>query len=119
MTWDSAFGLDDFGLDADESAPVVTDVSPAEGAAIARTAAVAFTVTDDIGLRRIVLVAKFSQGWEAVYDGGEFSPEYTRSSVQTLLSGRSYRFTLRRDAGWPEPPTITALAFDTSGNETA
>jgi hypothetical protein len=103
---------------ADTSPPVVSNVTPSTGTAIARTASVALTVTDDVGFRRIVLVAKFSTGWEVVYDGTGFSPGYIgRSSVQVLVVGTSYRFTIFRTAGWPESPTIVPYAFDSSGNE--
>jgi hypothetical protein len=131
VSWSDAFGLDPYGFGVDEdpfpvagpadaTPPVVSNVSPPTGTPLARTSPVFLDVTDELGLRRIVLVAKFSTGWETVYDGTGFSPAYAAgSTVAVLIVGRSYRFRLRRTAGWPSAPSIVPYAFDGGGNEPA
>jgi hypothetical protein len=127
-TWSDAFGLDAFGFGVDEAPaggldatlPVVSDVLPAVGTAIGRSTPVFLTVTDETALRRTILVAKFSTGWEVIYDGDGFSPGYASgSTVTTLVAGSSYRFRIRRTAGWPEAPAIVPFAYDGGGNEPA
>jgi hypothetical protein len=105
---------------SDSTLPVITNVAPTPGTPISRTAMVMFDVTDETELRRVILVAKFAAEWEVIYDGETFSPEYAAGSqVTVLVVGQSYRFRVRRAAGWPEAPSITAYAYDTGGNEPA
>lgn len=126
-TWSDSFGLDPFGfgVDApppagDSTLPTVTDVTPTPGTPVARNAFISLTVSDEVALRRVVLIAKFSTSWEVIYDGSGFAPGYAPRSTRTeLVPGASYRFRVRREAGWPEAPVILPIPTDTSGNESA
>ena len=42
------------------------------------------------------------------------------SSTRTELeAGKSYRYRVRRNAGWPEAPTLLPIPIDTAGNESS
>lgn len=100
----------------DAANPVATVVSPPEGSAISSTTPLVIDVTDDLGLRRVIVAARFPDGTaELVHDGDLFSTRYASSS-KTAISG-GFRFTLRRQGGWFASPTIQVFPFDTSGNE--
>ncbi len=98
--------------------PAVSNQSPPSGTPLALTASVSFNVTDDSGLRRVMLTVRQSGvGIEEVaYNGNVFVGFYAGvSTLQSIAGG--YRFTLRRRGGWQGGPTFTVYAFDTSGNE--
>lgn len=106
------------GGSADLSPPTVSDVSPPVGTPVTRSTPISLTVTDDVQLRRVVLIAKFSTTWEVVHDGTGFGPQYAAlSSRTTLVEGASYRFRVVRTAGWPEAPLLLPIGTDTGGNE--
>jgi hypothetical protein len=100
----------------DSATPVAAVVSPPEGSSISSTTPLVIDVTDDLGLRRVIVAARFPDGTaELVHDGDLFSTRYASSS-KTAISG-GFRFTLRRQGGWFASPTIQVFPFDTSGNE--
>lgn len=100
----------------DSANPVAAVVSPPEGSSISSTTPLVIDVTDDLGLRRVIIAARFPDGTaELVHDGDLFSTRYASSS-KTAISG-GFRFTLRRQGGWFASPTIQVFPFDTSGNE--
>jgi hypothetical protein len=98
--------------------PVVSNVSPAAGTALARTDAVFFDVTDDSGVfRRIIVTATFTDGVaEVVHDGDGFAARYGSTSTRTPITN-GFRYRVRRTGGWPYGPTIRAYAIDPAGNE--
>jgi len=108
--------LDFLGTAEIEPAPPTVAVSPPSGTEIARTQAVSVTVLDDVGLRRVLIVARFPNGDEEfVTDGERFSQRYLSSSTSPTTGGQV--FTLRRQGGWPDAPTINVYAIDTDGGE--
>lgn len=103
----------------DESVPVVANFNPAPGTPIARTAPIAFDVTDDSGVfRRIFVVAFFpaTGATEVVHDGDSFRGHYAAGSGRTMIAA-GFRYTVLRTGGWPGPPTIQTFAIDRAGNE--
>lgn len=100
----------------DVTPPTVTVVSPAPGAELARNGAVTFDVTDDLGLRDVVVWVEIAGAWEVVYGGAVagFAPAYSSSSKSPISSG--FQFVVRRAGSWIASPTFHALAFDTGGN---
>lgn len=103
----------------DESVPVVANFNPTPGTPIARTAPIAFDVTDDSGdFRRIFVVAFFpaTGATEVVHDGDSFRGHYAAGSARTMIAS-GFRFTVLRTGGWPGAPTIQTFAIDRAGNE--
>lgn len=98
--------------------PQVVNVSPAPGTAIPGTTPLVFEVTDLEGLLAVLIGASFANvpGWELVFDGAAFAPNYRAGSTVTVIQG-GLRFQLMRDGGWPGAPTITPYPFDTTGLE--
>lgn len=100
----------------DSANPVAAVVSPPEGSAISSTTPLVIDVTDDLGLRRVIIAARFPDGTaELVHDGDAFSTRYASSGRSTISGG--FRYTLRRTGGWFASPTISVFPVDTSGNE--
>lgn len=97
----------------DQTAPVVTVVSPAPGQYIPRNVAFVVDVTDDRGAPKVALYAEFrsSRLCELVRKLDRFTFRYeSLSTVEAIPNG--YRFTFRREGGWPSAPTFGVLAFD-------
>lgn len=107
---------------ADTTPPVVSNVTPIDGSTIDPRDSVSERVTDDQALRGVVLVAKFADLWETIYEGrlvddvwvGAFGPGYTGSTIADTTGG--YDFVLRRAGGWTRGFTLANRAFDTGGN---
>lgn len=100
-------------------APVVTLVSPADGATIDPSTAIVLDVTDNSGeLATVTIDVTYQDGLsEAIYDGLAFKPYYrTGSTIVTITGG--FRFTLRRaHGGWPAgAPLFNIEPLDPSGN---
>lgn len=104
---------------ASDPAPVLTGLSPAAGAPLAPTAAVAFDVTDVSGLRRVYVFARLSGGAkEVVHNGSAFEPAYEVGSARTAISN-GYHYVLRRYGGWPAgSASFEVHAIDRTGAET-
>jgi hypothetical protein len=100
----------------DQSRPVVTVVSPAPGTQIARNAPVVVDVTDDSGTVGVVLLVRFPnfRVLEGIWDGENWGFNYTSASVKStrVAIANGWRFTLRRDGGWPGAPTFIARGLD-------
>jgi hypothetical protein len=97
--------------------PTVTLVSPGAGTIIVKEDAVVFRVTDDAGLRRVMVVADHSSGqFEVIHDGDQFCRGYAGSTRTAISHG--YEYTCQRDRGWPGTGlAIRIYPIDTSGNE--
>lgn len=103
--------------------PVVAIVSPAPSTEITALTPIVVDVTDDVAIRRSILVATIvvaSMGTvrEVVHDGTAFSAAYLSRSSRAAIS-HGYRYTVLRGGGWPAGTTLSfeVFAIDTSGNE--
>lgn len=103
--------------------PVVSNVAPAVGTALAPSDRVTFDVTDDSGVfRRIQLKAEYFSGAvlalrELIWDGATFDPRFLGSTVTAIAGG--WHFDLVRSGGWPSAPSVTPYAIDQLGLENA
>lgn len=102
----------------DTTPPQVTNITPANGATIARAAAVEFDVTDDTGLAAVIVMVLYPDtgDYEVAHDGTTFAPRFVSKSTRTAISG-GYRFKLVRTGGWPSAPTVRVKPIDTAANE--
>jgi len=108
------------GGSADSTGPVITNVTPAQGVRRGSTQSVQFDVTDDVALRRVFLYANFSvdKASEVVWNGLIFLFPYGLSIRTELIAGRSYRYIISRQGGWPTNDlALTVNAIDSSANE--
>lgn len=123
----------DFIADAgDETAPEISDVTPAEGTVLGPNDPIGFRVTDPFGnlertnvyayfprtrLFEVVFFRAISGPWGSRAEG--FAPKYigTREVVE---EGADFLFSgVIREGGWPEPPIIIPDPIDSAGNEAA
>jgi hypothetical protein len=103
----------------DTTAPVISNVTPATGTTIGRTATLGLDVTDATNaLRRVIIIASFpARGLvDLVHDGAAFAPLYAGGSTRSTL-GLGYRYALARAGGWPADVTLAVYAIDEAGNE--
>ncbi|MCC6178807.1 MAG: hypothetical protein WAZ94_15275 [Phycisphaerales bacterium] len=99
--------------------PVVSVISPPTGTSVLAETPLAISITDNVALRRALIVARFSDGSEEVVHTGErFAQAYLAYSQRTATSG-GWQYSIRRTAGWPKAPTLDIYAIDTSGREAA
>lgn len=110
----------------DTSPPIVTNLSIAPGATIAKTTAISFCVSDNLGhLGRVLILARFTGTLvvESVYSRGAFDPMY--ADYSTVVSngpvGTPLNFIVARKGGWlaGTAPSLEVYAFDAEGNESA
>jgi hypothetical protein len=101
----------------DLTAPVVENVAPAPGTPLASLASVSFDVVEAVGLRRVIVAARFSDGaYEVVHDGDAFGARYAGISSRVQAGDRT-TYVIRRRRGWGSAPTLKVFPIDTSGNE--
>jgi hypothetical protein len=103
----------------DSTPPAITNMTPTPGSALLYSQPIAFDVTDEAGLRRIVVLASFEgkEDFEVVHDGDRFAPRYSASpNARSTIEG-GYHYNVLRRGGWPGPPTLTCHAIDAGGNE--
>ena len=96
--------------------PTVSFVSPSPGAAIETNDPIVVDVVDeDTADLSVFLFAALSNGaQEVVWDGSAFALYYSGSTRAAIANG--YRYTIRRNAGWPNGPvSIKANAIDDTG----
>jgi len=100
--------------------PTIGSVSPTNGAVIESDDTIAFTVTDSAELSRVIVSATFSdpERTETVYDGTLRAP-YDTESVVTPTGDTALAFSIKRDEGWLDSPTINIFAVDAAGNVSA
>ncbi len=122
--WGGGIGSDDGGGgsgSSDVTPPVLADFSPPLGTAIGRTDQIHFTVTDDVAIRRVIIVAAYTATGidELVFDGDNFCGAYAgRSRREVIANG--FRYTVARGrGGFPSQPIFRTFAIDQSGNENA
>ena len=105
---------------ADNTGPTITNVTPATGVKRGSMQSVQFDVTDDVALKRVFLYANFAvdKPSEIIWNGIVFLFPYGLSSRTELIAGRSYRYVISRQGGWPTSDlNLTVNALDTSANE--
>lgn len=105
---------------ADPTPPIVSDYDPPLGTPIWPYRPVKFSVTDDAGVfAAIVVYASFGGGrpTELVHDGTLFRHPYGSSVREVITNG--FRYTIRRQGGWPTYPVFVAHAIDLGGNVNA
>lgn len=109
------------GVVTDITKPAVANLSPTPGTTLQKTQPVSLEVTDVGGLRRVMVVASFPglDLEEVVHNGTSWGPRYSLAPNARTAITNGYRFTVLRRGGWPAPPTLTAYAVDTAGNEAA
>lgn len=97
----------------DSAPPTVTLVSPAPGTLISRSTPFVIDVTDDAEgvFACLFMRSRESRVYEVAWDGDAFSDLYARASARASVSG-GWRFTLRREGGWPGAPAFTVRALD-------
>lgn len=103
----------------DPTPPVVAVVSPTVGTTIGFATPLVVNVTDNLSsFRRIVVVVQFPglRITELAYDGEAFTTAYEGTSAVVAIAN-GFQFTLRRNAAWPDSPTVRVYAIDTAGNE--
>jgi len=132
-TFSARRGLGDllFRDGIDVTVPVISDVTPAEGAELEATDTVAFKVTDSGGnLSRTTVLAYYPTlaRFEVVWFGatfaagaytftGGFGPQY--SGTRTEIDGGFQFSDVIRRGDWPAFPTLVVDAGDSDGNESA
>ena len=99
--------------------PLVSVVTPALGSSVLAETPLVISITDNVALRRALIVARFADGTEeVVHTGDRFAQSYLAYSQRSAISG-GWQYSLRRTAGWPLAPTLDVYAIDTSGREAA
>lgn len=95
----------------DTTPPVVALIEPADGGELDRFAAVVLEVTDETALGRVFVVARYPTLGveEVVHQGDRFAALYTGASSRASIAG-GYRYSVRRNGGWPAPPVLTVYA---------
>lgn len=94
--------------------PTITLVSPAPGTLISRSTPFVVDVTDDFlsgTFACLFMRSRESRVYEIAWDGEEFADLYAVGSTRASITN-GWRFTLRREGGWPGAPTFTVRAFD-------
>lgn len=103
----------------DETNPEVVDVVPTDGADIQRTTSISFAIEDDTKIRQAFIFAYFASGQrDVVYDTHEFSPAYTKSTINKV-SDRRWEVVVRKLGGWVTSPSIKVNGIDIGGNVTS
>jgi hypothetical protein len=100
------------------SPPVIENVSPPAGTAIAPSDPLAFDVVDPDGFAAILVSAEFPDvpSTELVFNGSSFTEPYAAGSTRVAVTN-GFHFVLRRAGGWPGPPSLTVYPFDSLGAE--
>jgi hypothetical protein len=114
--------LASFGPAPSPIPPVISNISPTTITQIGPYQVLSFDVTDEEdSFKRIIIVAEFptSKIKEIVFDGEGFGPMYANGLNQQQSIVNGYNFEILRDGGWPESPTLTPFALDTTGGENA
>lgn len=94
------------GSTRDQTTPVLSNFSPAEGALLGKNDPVSFRVTDVLDGDEIVFVVQVAvylvstDTTELAYGGDGFENKYS-TSTRVAYSTNGYTFTLRRRGGWP------------------
>ena len=104
------------GPPTDITSPTIHSFDPAPGTPIEANTPIAFTVTDNVALRRAAVYVMQKDRKLVLHDGDGFSAEFESYSTRVPTTG-GFRFTARRNSGWLSTPIFSVSAIDTSGNE--
>lgn len=120
MAWgEDEWGDDPWGLgeETDTAPPVLLDVSPAAGSALAGNTILMLKAYDPSEVAVLLIAAAFPSGrLEQVYDGAAYLGAYVGSSITTITGG--FALGIARSGGWDEPPTLRISVADGQGNAT-
>lgn len=109
-----------FFLDPQDSIdPTIENLDPDPSAGVRAATVISFDITDDAfgGLVMVALFASFPDGTaELIHDGTSFRGAYLGASNTRTGITDGYHFTVLRDGGWTQSPTIEFLPVDSSGN---
>ena len=95
--------------------PTIGNFAPPVGTPLTRSASVAFDAVDDLLLRRVVVMVVLGAEVFVAHDGDTFCGAFAGSDRAVIAGG--WRYTIRRNGGWVDPPVFKLLAIDTFGNE--
>lgn len=100
----------------DGAAPVVAIIGPAAGSPIDALTPLVFEVTDNVALGMVIVALRFQARGieEVVHNGQRFSAQYDGSSTRFSIAG-GFRFTVLRNGGWVDAPTLDVYAVDAVG----
>ncbi len=101
--------------------PSLSWVSPTPGTVIRHNDPLIVQITTVPGgsFAGLVLIVEYPSGiWETIHDNTGFSGQYSAGSARAGITN-GYQFTIVREGGWPQTPTIRCVAVDTSGNVNA
>jgi len=113
-THGQSLGFDPSG--GDTVPPTIGNFAPTPGTPLQRNTAVSFDVLDLSGLLRVEVSVTLGGDRFVVHDGDTFVGQYVNLSTRSpIVDG--FRFNVRHNGGWIEPPTFRVHAVDTSGNE--
>jgi hypothetical protein len=97
--------------------PTIGNFIPAVGTPLVRSDVVQFDVLDNVSaLRRVIVIVTLGGETFVVHDGFAFRGQFSNLSTRSAIVG-GFRFNVRRNGGWTNPPTFEVHAVDTSGNE--
>ena len=103
------------------TAPAIFDFDPPVGTTLpSKSHRIKFKVTDDVLLRRVMIIARFPTKLieEVVHDGDSFGPMYSNGTNSRSNITGGFQYQTLRDGGWPADPDFKAIAIDAVGNET-
>lgn len=99
--------------------PVVTLISPAEGA-IEPDSVIVIEVTDAQDFSALLLAMRCGAAgiYEVIHDGSSFAPAYTAAPNSFQVIANGWRYSLRRLGGWPPGVSFSTKVFavDTKGS---
>ena len=109
-----------FNEPADHAAPLIVNVTPADGAPIRSNEFWTADITLDGAdgeVDRIIIWASYEglQIVEVIYDGAAFTPLFNGKSTIEALEDGGYHVEVLRNTGWPGSPSIFIHASTTNG----
>lgn len=109
--------LNTLGAGGDVVSPTIGNFAPAVGTPITRSEIVSFDVIDNLSsLRRAEVFVTLAGETYVVHDGDKFRGQFSNLSSRSAIPG-GFRFNVKRNGGWINPPVFEVHATDTSGNE--
>lgn len=102
-------------LAGDNTVPQVV-ATPASGTPISPSDAVQLDVTDETGLRRVIIMVQISNERYVVHDGDVFCGFFSNLSSRVAIPG-GWRYSIKRSGGWSSSPAFYVSAVDQGGNE--
>ena len=101
----------------DTTPPIVTLLSPPNMSELSPASEIRIRVTDNVALRRTMLIVAYGGSVFVVHDGDRFRAGFSGTRETVVGVGQGYDYTIRRVGGWHYTATFEVIAIDTSGNE--